>query len=125
MSPLFDHRQALASDSDRLRALKAEGYTVYAQTPNGEGEPKTLYLQRPRPADDQATPEPKPEPSAEPSASGLPPVATLGLGARADAAFADAGFSDAASVLALSDEDAAAVPGIGPATLDKLTALRS
>ena len=130
MSPLYDHATAKATDTARLRELRAEGYRIYATGDSANGEARVHYLQRPRPTEGVSAETPTPGASRGASgvgsevATGLPAVSALGLGSRADAAFAAAGYETAADVLALSDDELAGIAGVGPATIAKLQSLR-
>lgn len=125
-STLYDRASADFDDHEAIRRLKAEGYTRYAEIAAADDQPGRYLFQRVRPeshaADEQArATEAQPEMKAD-FVSG----ADLGdaIGARAIVAFSKAGYDKASDILALSDEDLAGIPGIGPATITKIQNLR-
>ena len=105
----YQLRHVQASDKDAVRAAIDAGFRQYAQSKTADGELVYHYQGVSAPS---GTKSPS---SAEDS---------LGLGARAEKALADAGHTTAAAWLLLSDDDLAATPGVGPATIEKIKNLR-
>lgn len=130
MVRLWERKSLLASSADALAAAGDDGYTPYARSTDGEGRP-VVHLERPAPAALEAADEDRAEAAALPNAgtgATRPRVdenALLdALGIRALTALGDAGFTTSEDVLGAPRDRLAAVPGVGPATLDKIDALR-